>query len=112
MADFNNNGLLTVIYFTVSESGFELSKTFRPLCLKFHAQSKLGYIELLRSPCVSLQRHAKCEDQKSNMRSQWLLVTKMMELVMKIITMMMMISPTLQKKYEYHKSNMMWAAAS
>ena len=34
------------------------------------------------------------------MRSQWLLVTKMMELVMKIITMMMMISPTLQKKYE------------
>ena len=66
----------------------------------------------LMCQCVSLQRHAKCDDQKSNMRSQWLLVTKMMELVKKIITMMMMISPTLQKKYEDHKSNMMWPAAS
>ena len=111
MADLNNNGLLTVIYYTVLESGFELSKTFRLLCLKFHAQSKFRYVRL-RCQCVSLQRHAKCEAQKSKMRSQWLLVTKMMELVMKIITMMMMISSTLQKKYEDHKSNMMWTAAS
>ena len=106
MADFNNNGLLTV-----SESGFELSITFRPLCLKFHAYFKFGYMKLM-CQCVSLQCHAKCDDQKSNMRSQWLLVTKMMELVKKIITMMMMISPTLHKKYKDHKSNMVWAAAS
>ena len=106
MADFNNNGLLTV-----SESGFELSITFKPLCLKFRALFKFGYMKLM-CQCVSLQRHAKCDDQKSNMRSQWLLVTKMMELVKKIITMIMMISPTLHKKYKDHKSNMVWAAAS
>ena len=89
MADFNNNGLLTVIYFTVSESSFELSKTFRLLCLKFHASSKFRYVRV-RCQCVSLQHRAKCEDQKSNMWSaaaSW----DDDDVVLKIIIMMMMI---------------------